>query len=230
MTDRTESSRTARVAAVLGLGAVVGIALLLGGLDVLRDGEGIEEFLTESGWVGPVAFVLAFLALQPLSLPGALLVVPATLVWPSWTVFGLSMAGGVVASTCGFLFARWLARDWVQARLSGRFLSWERRISDRGTGAVIVLRLLTGYAPAADWVLGISTVTFRQFLVGTIVGLVPGTLVLTFLGDDAVRLLERAPILVVGIGLLGGAVWWAVRRFRLPSAPLRSGGPPATSP
>jgi uncharacterized membrane protein YdjX (TVP38/TMEM64 family) len=222
-----------RVALVVGVVTAIVLAVRLGLVDFVTDADRLESFLTESGPLGPVVYVLAFTAVQPLSLPGGVLIVPATLVWSGPTVFLLSWIGGMTASTVGFVLARWLARDWVQERLPDRLRSWDDRLASRGTRAVIVLRLLTGYAPAADWVLGISAVTVRQFLVGTAIGLVPTTAAFAFLGDDAIRLVERLPVLAALVVVVGVAVAAVLRRRRdRDQAPASEaagsiGGPPS---
>lgn len=213
MTRRSEVA--IRVAVVLGLAAVVVVAGVAGGFDALRDGDRVEEFLTESGAWGPVLFILAFVALQPLSLPGALLIIPATFVWSWWEVTIYSVAGGMVASTVGFVLARWLAREWVSQRVPARFRTWEQRLADHGFAATVGLRLLTGYAPAADWLLGVSRVSVSAFLLGTIVGLTPATLAMAVWGDDAARGVADAPPLVlitVAVGAL--ALFWSAGRAR----------------
>jgi uncharacterized membrane protein YdjX (TVP38/TMEM64 family) len=216
---------------VVGLVIAVVAAGRLGLVGFVRDAERLEEFLTGSGPLGPIAYVLAFTAVQPISLPGGVLIVPATLVWPGLTVFLLSWLGGMIASTVGFVVARWIARDWVQARLPDGLRSWDDRIASRGVRAIIGLRLVTGYAPAADWLLGVSAVTVRQFLIGTAVGLVPATAAFAFLGDDAIRLFERLP--AVGAALVGVAALVVVlaRRRRAVDQPSSTdssiGGPPS---
>ena len=149
---------------------------------MLTDGDRLEELLDDAGVWGPILFVLAFTAAQPLSLPGAVLIVPATFVWPWWQVALLSLAGGMIASIVGFALARWIARDWVLERLPQRFRTWEVRLADHGFVATVGLRLLTGYTPAADWLLGVSRVTVPAFLAGTLIGLVPSTVALVRVG------------------------------------------------
>ena len=95
--------------------------------DFLHDRERIENFFNDSGVFGPVLYVLAFVAAQPLSLPGAALIIPATFVWSWWEVLIYSMLGGIIASSIGFIVARWLAQDWVRKRLPQRFIGWEKR-------------------------------------------------------------------------------------------------------
>ena len=220
-----------RAALVVGVAIAVALAVRVGLVGFVRDGDRLEEFLTESGAVGPIVYVLAFTAAQPLSLPGGVLILPATLVWPGATVFVLSWLGGMIASTVGFVVARWIARDWVQARLPDRLRSWDDRIADRGTQAIIGLRVVTGFAPAADWLLGVSAVTMRQFLVGTGIGLIPTTLALSFLGDDAIRLFERLPYLGLAVAAVALVVFVVLkRRGRADQEPITdssTGGPPS---
>ena len=200
----TRRRRLLRLGMVVGVVGAIGGLVWLGAFEPLRDADQMEEWLETAGVWGRLVYVLGFLALQPLSLPGALLIVPATFVWPSWQVFLLSWVGGILASTVAFSIARWLGRDWVEARLPDHFRKWDARLADHGLGATIALRLLTGYAPPADWVLGVSSVTFSQFLIGTAIGLIPTTAALSLWGDDAVRAVERAPLMLVPI--VGGAV------------------------
>ena len=199
-------STALKLGVVVAIVAAVVIALALGGFDALRDQDRVEEFLTESGPWGPIVFILAFVALQPVSLPGAVLIIPATFVWPWWEVTLYTLAGGLLASTVGFVLARWIAQDWVRARLPDRMRAWESRLSEHGFVSTVLLRVVTGYAPPADWVLGVSRVSVPAFLAGTIVGLIPGTIALAVWGDDAVRGLGDMPpagwavLAAVGVG------------------------------
>jgi len=201
------------VLAVIVVGAIVAAAL--GAFEPLTDEGRLEQLLDDAGPLGPILYVLAFVALQPLSLPGALLVIPATFVWDGWVVFVLSWAGGMLASTVGFFVARWLGRDWVDERLPLRFRVWDNRLSDHGLRNTILLRVVTGLAPPADWVLGLSHVRFDQFLLGTAIGLIPGTAAMAFLGDDAARFVGslRGTLVTLGVVLVAGGAWLLWRRL-----------------
>ena len=197
--------------------AIAGLVLLgvLGAFDPLFDQDRVREFLEDSGPWGRAVYVSLFTVLQPISAPGGALIIPATFVWPDWQVFVLSWLGGVIASAVGFYAARWLGQDWVEERLPSRFRRWDERIAEHGTLAVFGLRVLTGFAPPADWLLGVSSAKGRQFWIGTIAGLGFSSAWITYLGDDGVRLLVDqivwlGPLLVVaGVGLV---VWLRRRR------------------
>ena len=168
---------------------VIGIVggTVFGLWDFLHDREQIQDFFQDSGAFGPIIYILAFIAAQPLSLPGAALIIPATFVWTWWEVFIYSMLGGIIASSIGFVVARWFAQDWIRKRLPQRFIGWEKRFVDHALLSTIALRLVTGYAPAADWFLGILKIRWREFLIGTIIGLIPTAFLFSYYGDEIGR-------------------------------------------
>ena len=194
--------------------AVFVLLFIFGVFDFLHDRERIESFFNDSGLFGPVLYVLAFVAAQPLSLPGAALIIPATFVWDWWEVFAYSMLGGIIASSLGFSISRWLAQDWVRRRLPQRFIGWEKRFVDHALLSTIALRLVTGYAPAADWFLGISKVRWREFIIGTILGLIPATFLFSYYGDDTVRWVQDAPVIAVGVVLTAVILITAVKAYK----------------
>jgi len=194
--------------------AVFVLLFIFGVFDFLHDRERIESFFNDSGLFGPVLYVLAFVAAQPLSLPGAALIIPATFVWDWWEVFAYSMLGGIIASSLGFSISRWLAQDWVRRRLRQRFIGWEKRFVDHALLSTIALRLVTGYAPAADWFLGISKVRWREFVIGTILGLIPATFLFSYYGDDTVRWVQDAPLIAVAVVLLAVILITAVKAYK----------------
>ena len=180
----------------------------------LHDRERIEDFFNDSGVFGPVLYVLAFVAAQPLSLPGAALIIPATFVWSWWEVLVYSMLGGIIASSIGFIVARWLAQDWVRKRLPQRFIGWEKRFVKNALLSTIALRVVTGYAPAADWILGITNIKWREFFIGTVIGLLPITFLFSYYGDDTVRWVQDAPLIALAVVIVGVILLSAVKRHR----------------
>lgn len=182
---------------LLASGAVIGLLVLVvsGGWDFLADGERVEAFFTERGALGPVVFVGAMWLLQPVGVPGAVFMVPAAVVWPLPSAIALSWLGNLGASTLAFAMARWVARDWARHRLPARILAWDRRVTEGGlvrvTTQVALFRVVTGQLVPADWLLGVSTVKVRAFLVGTAAGIVPGVVLVTWLGGSIFDLLAE---------------------------------------
>ncbi len=171
MTNRTR---------LLILGVVVVIGVVVVSLAVTHgwtDSDEIERLLTESGAWGPIVFILIMWIFQPFGIPGLVFMVPAGLVWPGPEAVLYSWIGNMGASSIAFAFARWIGRDWAQQHIPPRIQAWNTRIADDAVRPVFILRVFTGMLPPADWLLGISSVRWRPFLIGTAFGIIPGILV-----------------------------------------------------
>jgi uncharacterized membrane protein YdjX (TVP38/TMEM64 family) len=180
--------------------------------DLVPDPSGVRTWLREAGPLGAFAFVAAFAGLQPWGLPGSLFVVPASLVWPPLLAFALSFVGANLASLVGFFFARWAGRDWARGRLGPFIETYDRRLVEHGFATVVVLRMLFVSAPPTSWLLGVSGIPLRTFVVASAVGFVPGIALITLLGNRglaAVR--EPSPVsLAVLLGVC--AVFYVYQR------------------
>ncbi len=175
--DRPEPSRNARrglAAARVALALVgAGLALLLLRLDLFEAFAEPGRFaraLEARGGLGYLAFVGAFTVLQPFGVPGTVFVVAAPFVWPWPLAFVLSMLGTMAASVVGFLFARFLARDWVLARIPERLRRYETLVAEHGFAAVFGLRLVLWMPQPLHWFFGVSRVSFATHFWGSLLG------------------------------------------------------------
>ncbi len=132
----------------------------------------------------PLAFVIAYVAAVVAFVPGA----GMTLL--GGALFGIvrgalySLAGAILGSAAAFLIARYAARDLVARHLAARprLAAVERAVSARGRTLVLLLRL-SPVVPfnALNYLLGLSTVSFGDFLLGS-VGMIPGTFLYAYAG------------------------------------------------
>jgi uncharacterized membrane protein YdjX (TVP38/TMEM64 family) len=196
---------------------IVGIAILffaLGGYSWVTTEGNVEELLTETGVLGPIIFVLIMWLTQPLGVPGFVYMIPAGIVWPYPMAIALSWIGNLGASFIAFSFARWFGRDWVKARIPPRMHQYDDQLEQGGLRPVILLRLVFGQLPPADWLLGVTKVSQRNFLIGTGIGIIPGVILFVVAGGGFVELLLDMPALarriIIGIIValvIGMRVW-----------------------
>ena len=158
------------------------LVVVLGGWEWLTEDGNVEDLLTDTGIVGPLIFVLVMWLTQPLGVPGFVYMVPAGIVWPDPLAVALAWIGNMGASYIAFVFARWFARDWVQARIPAGMHRYDRQLAEGGVWPVILLRLVFGQLPPADWLLGVSRVSTKNFLIGTGVGIIPGVVLFVVAG------------------------------------------------
>jgi uncharacterized membrane protein YdjX (TVP38/TMEM64 family) len=171
-----------RVAVFVGVVILAGLTVALGGYDWATGEGNIESLLTDTGVVGPLVFVFVMWLTQPLGMPGLVFMVPAGIVWPYPLAIALSWIGNMGASYIAFAFARWFGKDWVQLRIPQRMEPYNDRLATGGVWPVILLRLVFGQLAPADWLLGVSKVTTRNFLIGTGIGIIPGVVLFVVAG------------------------------------------------
>lgn len=231
-----------RIVAILALAVTVVAFFLLGGYEWVTGDGNVEELLTDTGVLGPVVFVLVMWCTQPLGVPGFVYMVPAGIVWPYPLAIALSWIGNMGASFIAFVFARWFARDWVKARIPHRMHRYDDYLEDGGLMPIVGLRVVFGQLPPADWLLGVSKVSQRNFVIGTGIGIVPGVFLFVVLGGGLFDLLSDVPrpvrLTVIGllaVGLVARRLWRRRRRrgsatsvttTTPPRPPSRSARPP----
>lgn len=130
-----------------------------------------------------MVFIGLMALLVPLNVPGIAFVVPSTALFGSVGGVVLSLAGGYLASMVGVLAARRLGRHAFETKVPRRLRQWEERLSARGFWSVVVLRSCTFLMQPVDWLCGMSSIPMRTVATGTLLGLVPPTLVVALAGE-----------------------------------------------
>lgn len=185
--------------AVLVVG--VGGALIASGGRVSDALASIRGTVEAAGAWGPLLFVLVYAVLTVLLVPGSPLTVAAGVLFGPYLGTGLVVLGATLGATGAFLWGRRLGRRAV-ARLTGdRFERVDDWLHDRGMLAVLYVRLV----PVLPFNLlnpmaGVTDITLRDFVVGTAIGIVPGTFAYAALGgsfDD-----PTSPTFLAAVALL----------------------------
>jgi uncharacterized membrane protein YdjX (TVP38/TMEM64 family) len=127
--------------------------------------------------------VAAFLAV-----PLTLLVIAAILGFGSLSGFLYALSGAELSAILAYAVGRSVGRDLVRRFAGKRLNSISKRLSRRGLLTIITLRLVP-VAPfnVINFVAGASHIRFRDFALGTLVGLVPGILAIALFADSVVR-------------------------------------------
>jgi uncharacterized membrane protein YdjX (TVP38/TMEM64 family) len=180
----THTVRRARLAAVALVLVALAVAFRTGLFTPLADPKSLAQALLAMGTWGYLAFVGAYTLLQPFGVPGTVFVVAAPLIWSWRTAFLLSMAGTMTASVVGFSFARFVARDWVSARIPARLRRYDDALERNGLQTVILLRLILWMPQVLHSFFGVSKVRFWTHFWGSLLGYVPPLLLVSYLGGE----------------------------------------------
>lgn len=225
-----------RVAIVAVLGAFA-LALIVGPTERwIRDLVALVGRFEGASGMGMyvVLYTIGALGAFPASI---MTVVGGFLFGPLWGT-AVVVVATVVGSTATLVTSRYVARDFVQRRIAGypRFLALERAIERESFKAVLLVRLVP-FIPYAllNYGLGLTSVRWRPYIVATVLGKMPTSVALIYVGAAAGSLTqalaspEPPDTVHLGLYLFGGiaitlGVWWMAHRARRELESMIDGG------
>jgi uncharacterized membrane protein YdjX (TVP38/TMEM64 family) len=212
--------RRSKIAVVIAVIALLVIAQRFGVFEQFKDPERVRDTLVELGPWGYLVFVVAYAALQPFGVPGTVFVMAAPLIWPWPVAYALSMVGTMAASVIGFSFSRFVARDWIAAKIPQRFRKYDEALEKHAFRTVVLLRFIFWMPQLLHAFLGLSKVRFSTHFWGSLVGYALPLLLVSYFGQKLFDVMKAAPVeawIGVGAAMLAIALAvWVVRRRRAP--------------
>ncbi len=173
--------------AKLAGGAAVILALVLLGREAGGALQSFSTWVQGLGFWAPLVFVIGYAAAVAALVPGSLLTLAGG------AIFGLTRGtayvflAAVLGSAAGFLIARYLARGFVEKRISGnpRFAAVDRAVAENGLKITFLLRLSPVFPFSfLNYALGLTRVSLRDYLLASF-GMLPGTLLYVYYGKVA---------------------------------------------
>lgn len=176
------------VAAVLAAAVAAFLYFELGhylSLEALKANRDRLLAFTEANFPAAVAlFIATYCLVTGFSLPGAAILTLAggLLFGGLWgTVF--VNAGATTGATLAFLAARYLLRDWVEARFGSRLDSIQEGFAKNGFSYLLTLRLVPLFPFfLVNMVSGLTRVGVGTYVAATAIGIVPGSFVYAYAG------------------------------------------------
>jgi uncharacterized membrane protein YdjX (TVP38/TMEM64 family) len=193
--------------------------LLLGGLLLaglaLRSGWG-RSALDAPAQAGPAGFVLFAAIACAVGVPRQVVAYAAGLGFGTWPGCVLALVAELAGCTADFLWARLVARDWAARRITGRLARLDGQLSRHPFGATLTLRLLpVGSNILLNLLAGVSAVAMGPFLLASLIGYIPQTIVFALLGGGVRVDRNEQLILACGLFVLASLLGlWLMRRIR----------------
>ena len=167
-------------------------AALLGGLWLVADAfglrealspEGIRELAVGAGCVGVLAYLGAFSLGSLVQVPGAAFLVGARVAYGPGMGFVWAYLGALAAITLSFVVVRAVggrALDEIRWKPMRTMLD---KLDERPVRTVVALRSVLMLAPPLNYALAMSRVRFRDYFVGSAIGLAAPVAAWVFLSD-----------------------------------------------
>jgi uncharacterized membrane protein YdjX (TVP38/TMEM64 family) len=208
--------RNAKIAAVAAVIVLLVVAQRFGVFEEFKDPERVRDTLVHLGAWGYLAFIVAYAALQPFGVPGTVFVMAAPLIWPWPVAYALSMVGTMAASVIGFSFSRFVARDWIAAKIPERFRKYDEALERNAFRTVVLLRFIFWMPQLLHAFFGVSKVRFSTHFWGSLIGYAVPLLLVSYFGQKLFDAMKDAPPSVwVGVAAAALAIVagvWLVRR------------------
>lgn len=185
-------------------------------------GHGVDPAAWRRAWAGRSAlasaavFVGVYAAATVALLPVEALSLAAGAVFGPVFGVGLVWTGAMIGAAGAFALGRTMTPVRVRLAGSRRLARFDALVRRRGTAAVLVVRLVPLFPFGwVNYAAAFTAVGWRGYLVGTGVGILPGTVAYVALGGALTR--AGTPVFFAAIGLLlaalaGGS--WLARRGR----------------
>ncbi len=185
--------------------------------------ERLQSALHQAGVWAPIVYIAIYAVATTLVLPSTALNLTGGAIFGPWWGTLWSSIAAVIAAVVAFLFTRTIGRDVVSKRITGRWqaLDAEIRIGGRFYMFVVRLQPIIPYG-LVNFVAGLTSIRFKDFLIGTVLGTIPGVFPFVLLGSSGIKALTKGEFLPLFLTLsliailVSGSAWY-YRRRKFPS-------------
>ena len=172
-------------------------------LEQYLDQERLRQFGASHGVLLPLMYLVVW-TVGPLFLPGLpITLAGGVLFGPVWGVVYVAI-GSTLGAALVFLVARYLARDWVAAKLAGtRLVSLDEKVARQGWKIVAITRLIPVFSfSLLNYAFGLTRISFWPYLAATFVCMLPSTIAYVYFSSNILGLLQGK----ISSGLIIGVI------------------------
>lgn len=172
---------------------IIGIIVVLIGVifNLYKKNYGVEDikaYIISFGIFAPVIYIIMF-ALVPLTLfPDSILAISGGLVFGLIKGYIFTAIGALIGASISFMLARILGRDFVVKFSKNKLQNVEKIIGNNGFLIIVLLRLIPLFPfDIISYGAGVSNVKYKEYILATFIGTIPGILVFTNIGAQWVN-------------------------------------------
>jgi uncharacterized membrane protein YdjX (TVP38/TMEM64 family) len=166
----------------------------------------------------PLIVITGFAIAGLFAVPLTLLVVAVAISFGAWPGSIYAILGSMLSAILGYIVGEWLGRRSVSQMAGSKLNRLSKRLANHGVMAVITVRII----PVAPFVLinlvaGASHIKLRDFIWGTLLGMLPGILAITVFANSLLRVVQQPEPLEITIFVLVvlgiGSLMYGVKRW-----------------
>ena len=161
----------------------------------------LADWVNDTGILAFVAFVAVYAVSTAFSLPAAAIItISGGFLFGPWLGSGLSIIGATLGAAALFLAARYAFADLLRERAGPAIRKMEHGFKENALSYMLFLRLIPVFPFfVVNLVPAFLGVGFGTFVIGTFIGIIPGSLVYASLGDGFSAVVEKGGDIDLGI-------------------------------
>lgn len=188
---------------------------ILGGIQQKQ----IELWLNQAGIIAPLVYIILYTIATLLLLPSTPLNLTGGVIFGTiWGTIWTSIAA-LIAAIMAFYFTRTIGKGIIQEKLAGRWEAINSEITQGGVFYIFAIRLLPIIPYGlVNFVAGLTSITVKDYIIGTSLGTIPGILPFVMMGSSGITAIQTGDFLpllfalsLIGI-LVGVATWYRKSR------------------
>lgn len=162
----------------------------------------LREWADTLGPWFPVVFWLLYVLITQFPIPRTLMTVSAGILFGTVRGILIAITATTVSAVISMLIVRTLLRDWIAPRLTHPAVERiDRRLEQRGWLAIFSLRLIAAVPfSVLNYAAALTRVPVVPFAAATLIGSLPGTVLVTIFGDTLTG--EANPVVIAIMAVL----------------------------
>jgi len=198
---------------------LIGIVAVIILLVILIKASGITEsfslpelraMVKSFGIWGPLGFIILYGLSIAIGTPGTLFTIAGGLLFGRWFGTLYNVLGATLGASGAFWIARLVSRKTITKRFGHTkwFSAFNRGMEKNGFNYMLFVRLVPLFPfNGINFASGITNISFRDYTLGTAIGIIPGAFVFTNaaveMGESATEGFKLSPGVILAFALLG---------------------------
>ncbi|OPX89174.1 MAG: TVP38/TMEM64 family inner membrane protein YdjZ [Pelotomaculum sp. PtaB.Bin013] len=158
--------------------------------------EGLRDYIASFGVLGPIVYMTMFSVIPA----GSVIAVAGGMAFGIYFGTLYTIIGAIIGATVAFYISRLLGRGVVEKLVKGKMQKFEDGIEKGGFLLILIMRLIP-IIPfnVISYGAGLTRIKYTDYILSTMIGIIPGVVVFTNLGDKALCVRSLEFMLSVGI-------------------------------
>ena len=190
---------------------LAGVAATVWGFSLGLSAEALAAWIDGLGIWAPIGFVVIYAVATVALVPGGIFDLVGGALFGPYLGSAINLLGGTLGAALAFLFARYIARDWAQARAGPRLQSIMRSVDEEDWRFVAFVRLVPVIPyNITNYLLGITRIPFPRYVLATLVFMAPSTVAYTWIGHAGRQAIagdtENIKYALIALALIAGVL------------------------